>query len=241
LDEVGIHVMSGSITDTKHFSSWIILIHAQSLHAPSQLFVSSLLHPPSVHFFLISGRIAQMLIDIFIVEPRTVARLPLQTTDHAELSSATTSHVVTAFFQLNHSGAIVAFLPSFLLSSLDELLRSRVFRTFSGFVGFAIADGADSRTTFLALPNLATMIVSNILWTDPFATRSIDAIYPVLGRVLEVFAIESLLEVVVKKLVDVLEIDMVVCTTPWRHVRRVGDGHLEDAPQARVAHAVLTW
>jgi hypothetical protein len=75
---------------------------AQGCHPPSQDLVSLLLVPPSIELFLVPDRVPQMGVDIVVVKPGAVARLPLQAAHHAELSCASARHVVASFLQLHH-------------------------------------------------------------------------------------------------------------------------------------------
>lgn len=105
---------------------------------------------------------AVAVFDVAIVEPRAVTCLPGSCTDHAELSSATATrcehgtivtwkgahghlpgHVVTAFFQFDHSFTVVASLPALFLCHFDQPIGVFVFGTLSSCVKFVIAHDAD--------------------------------------------------------------------------------------------------
>ena len=72
-----------------------------------------------------------MCIDIFVVEPGTIAGLPLAATNHAKLRCAPAGHVVASFLEFDHRRAAVASLPSLFLGDFDEFLRRRIFGTFA--------------------------------------------------------------------------------------------------------------
>jgi hypothetical protein len=159
----------------------------------------------------------------FVVEPRTVTRLPLQSTDHAKLSCTAAGHVVTTFLQLDHGRAIEAFLPAFLLGSIDELLGSRIFGAVSGQVSLVIADGTDLCAALFALAYLSAMLDCDMTRLNPFATVLTDAVDSVLGLVFEKLSIPVLLEVLVEQLVHVLQIDVIIRAAPWWHVSWISD------------------
>lgn len=92
--------------------------------------------------------------DGFVVEPRAIARLPLEAADHAELGAAAARHVVAAFLELDCGGAVEAALPAFFLGDLDEFLRRGVFGTFAARVPFVVAGAADFHSAPLAFAKL---------------------------------------------------------------------------------------
>lgn len=139
-----------------------------------------------------------MPINIFIIEPWTITALPLHSTNHAKFGRASTCHVIAAFFQFNHSRTVVAFLPPFLLGSLDKLLHGRILRTVPGCVCFVIADCANLGTTLLAFPNLPAMLTFDMFGFDPFAAIFPNAVDSIFGLVFEIFAVPCLLERLVK-------------------------------------------
>lgn len=94
----------------------------------------------------------------FVIEPRTVASLPFEAANHAELGSASTPHVVTAFLQLNSGLAVEATLPALLLGNLDKFLGGGIFGTFTGSVPFAVAEAADFGLALLTFTVLAPVI-----------------------------------------------------------------------------------
>jgi hypothetical protein len=182
-----------------------------------------------------------MCIDSLVVEPRAIAGFPLQTTDHAELSCATASHVVAAFLELHHCRAIEAFLPAFLFRSIDELPRCWILGTVSRCVSFVVAGGAHARTAFLTLPDLSSVFYGDMTGFNPFATPFGDAVDSILGLILLELTIPRLLEFLVEELVDVFEIDVIFCATTRWHMCRILDGHLEDPLKAHMAYAMLAW
>lgn len=113
-------------------------IQTQDLHSARQGFVPKLLFPSPVEFFLVaeggivnsSGErvsarhgihmVQAIILDGCVIEPRTIARLPLGATNHTKLGPASASHVVAALFQFDGGGAIEAALPAFFLRDLRE-------------------------------------------------------------------------------------------------------------------------
>ena len=147
--------------------------------------------------------------------------------------------MIAAFFELHHRRATVALLPPLLLRCLNELLRRGILGAVTRSVGFVIADRAHARAAALAFADLAAVLDGDVVGLDPLATPLAHTIYFVLGLVFEELAVPVLLEVLVEELVDVLEVDVVVGAAAGGHVCGVGDGHLEDALEAGVAHAVF--
>lgn len=188
--------------------------------------------------------IQHVAIHILIIKPRTIARLPLFATEHAELRRAPTLHMVAAFLQLHHGGTVEASLPAFLFGDLDEALRSFVPRTVPRAVPFAIALDADFRLaprTFAVAPAVrrpASEVLVDVVRPDPFAAAPCGTVQPVLRHVLLVLLVPAGLELGVEQPVDVLQGDMVRRAALGRHVLRVRDGHGEDAFQTGVAHPV---
>ena len=109
----------------------------------------------------------------------------MEAADHAEFGSATTGHVVTAFFQFDGGFAVVTALPAFLFGDPDEFLGRCVFGTFARGVPFVVAEAADFHSTSLAFAVLPAMIRTttsinvDISRLDPlaaFPSRAVDAI-----------------------------------------------------------------
>lgn len=182
-----------------------------------------------------------MSICCFVVEPWAITGLPFQSTYHTEFSHAPTCHVVAALFQLDHSRAVEAFLPSLLLGRINELLRGWILGTIAGRMCFIVTNGADFGTATFAFANFPAMFDCDMAWLDPVATVAADAVDPVLGLILEKLPVPCLLELLAKELVNMFQVDVIVCATSRRHMCRIGDGHLEDTPQTRVAHSMLAW
>jgi hypothetical protein len=84
------------------------------------------------------------------------------------------------------------------------------------------------------------MFYCDMAWLDPFATTFGDAVDTVLGLVLLKLAIPCLLEILVEELVDVLEINMIICAAARWHMGGILDGHLENALETYMTHAMLT-
>lgn len=115
-------------------------VEVEALHATSQGFVGVFLRTAPFELFVVCTRLVEGRavvgelvtnlrdVDVVetvgfnggIIEPRTIAALPLGPTDHAEFGQAAARHVVAAFLQLNGRGAVVAALPALLLGHFDE-------------------------------------------------------------------------------------------------------------------------
>lgn len=124
--------------------------------------------------------------DGLVVEPRTVTGFPLEAADHAELGTAATGHMITAFFQFDGGFAVVTALPAFLFGDPDEFLGGCIFGTFARGVPSVVTEAADFGSTSLAFTVLPAMvrtttsICTNICRLDPLATlssRAVDAIF----------------------------------------------------------------
>lgn len=176
-----------------------------------------------------------------MVEPGTVAGLPLCAAHHAELGFAATGHMVAALLELDHGGAIVAALPACVLGQARELQRGFVFRTV-GCLGmpFAVAEAAHFgfAAAAFAVPAARTGVPKDAAGSDPLAAAGARAVEPVLRGVFEVFLVPLSLEFVVEVLVDVFQRDVVGCAAAWRHVLGVGQGELEDPCHAWPAPSV---
>jgi hypothetical protein len=179
-----------------------------------------------------------MCIDGLIVEPRTIARLPLQSTDHAKLRCAPARHVVAAFFELDHGRTTVASLPALLLGNFDECFRLRILRTVPRDVHFLRTYAAHPCFALLAPPDFPTILNLDIVRFDPGAASPSRAIYSVLRLEFSISAVPQFFELLIEELVHVFQVDVLIRTTSRRHVSRVLDGHGEDALEARMAHAV---
>jgi hypothetical protein len=184
-----------------------------------------------------------IILNSFVVEPRTVAALPLEPTYHAEFRGTATRHVIASLFQLDHSTTVVAPLPAFLLRDLDKRSGRWVLRAFPvGRVVLSIASRAYLRRAALALAELAAWVVwvgLDVRGLDPFTAGARGAVQSILGRVLLVLFVPAGFEFVVEELVDVSEGDMLFCATFGGHVGGVRDGHGKDALEALVAHPVV--
>lgn len=182
------------------------------------------------HFLWYVHEKAIGLIKLSIVEPRTAARLPNLTTQHAELGCAAACHVVTTFLQLDHGLAVVAAPPTVFFGNLDKFLRLLVPRAFFAGVPFAVAEYADLGLTFAAFPALAASggVHADIGRVDPLAAATGRAVYAVLGGVLLVFCVPHDLELVIEETVNVSQGNGLGCAAPRRHVLRVrcGQGEL---------------
>lgn len=174
-----------------------------------------------------------------IVEPRTLASLPLGAANHAKLRHAPTRHVVTAFLQLDQRAAIVTSLPPFLLGLLDKLGDLRVLRTVAGLVRLVVAERADfefaSRASGVFLALLILMDMRGLYPFPTFRRRAVDA---VLGMVLLILPVPVSFKLEVEEFFHVLEWDMVVCAAPRRHMCWVFHRHFENPLQTLMAHSM---
>ena len=212
-------------------------VQAEHLHPSGERFVAQFLFPPPVHFFLVAARRVVIVVvvtddgggegdpadsrerdvdvgeavglDGVVVEPRAIARLPLQAADHAELGPAPARHVVAAFLELDGGGAVEAALPAFLLCDLDELLRRGVLGALAARVPFVVAGAADFRlaplasAVFPASIGAAAGVDGDVCGFDPGAATPCGAVDAVFGRVFLVFSVPFPFEVVVEELFDV--------------------------------------
>ena len=193
-----------------------------------------------VHVVIEVGVGATVGLDGVVVEPGAVARLPLAAADHAELGAAPARHVVAAFLELDGGGAVEAALPAFLLGDFDEFLRRGILGAFAAHMPFVVAGCADFGLAALALAVLAAVAVGvDVGGLDPGAAAAGRAVEAVFGGVFLVFAVPFALEAVVKKLVDVLEVDAVFCAAGRGHVLWVRRGEGENAAETGVTHAVF--
>ena len=188
---IGVDV-GGRVIEVDEFG---FAVEAEDLDASCQRLVSQFLLASPVELFLVTARWVGVVgvvvceghsaslghvhvdeavgFDGFVVEPRAIARLPLEAADHAEFGAAATRHVVAAFFELDGGGAVEAALPAFFLGDLDEFLRRGVFGTFAARVPFVVAGAADFRLAPLAFAKLpapvgpATGIDVDICRLDP--------------------------------------------------------------------------
>ena len=167
-------------------------------------------------------------------EPRAVARLPLQTANHAEFGIAPTGHVVAAVLQFDGGATVEAFLPAFPLGYLDEFLCCGILGTFAPGVPFAVAGAADFCAAASAFPVLSSSVRSaacirvDLRRFDPFPAASLGTVDAVLGCVFLVFLVPFSFERVSEELVDMFERDVGFSATCWGHVLGVGCGKYED-------------
>ena len=179
-----------------------------------------------------------------VVEPGAVAAFPLDAADHAEFGATAARHVVAAFFELDHGGAVVAALPAGLFGDFGEAGCGFVLWALTARVPLTIAGHADLGPTSLAFsvfpPAVDTTgcVDVDVRGFYPFAAALSWAVGAVLGCVFLVFLVPFHFELDVEELVDVFEGDVVAGAAGGRHMRRIGDGHSEDTPEAGVAHAV---
>ena len=146
----------------------------------------------------------------FVIEPGTIARFPFETADHAEFGSATTRHVVAAFFQFDSSGAIETALPAFLLRNFGKMLCGFVLGARTTGVPFAVANAtnfssaAGTFTILAAAIRAARCVEVDICGFNPFAATSSGAVYSVFGGILLKFLVPSHFEREAEEIINVL-------------------------------------
>ena len=186
-----------------------------------------------------------ILLHGLVVEPWAVAALPLLAAYHAKFGFTTARHVVAAFLKLHGSRAVVASLPAFTLRYLNELLSGVILWTDARGVPLVVACNAHRHPTaaafciFSAGIGSAARVDVDVFWFNPFSTAAAWAINPVFRGILLVFGVPLHFEFKVEKSVDMFERNMLVrVAATWRHVLRVGQGEVENALEARIAHTV---
>ena len=200
-------------------------VEAEDLYPPRERLVSQFLLPAPIELLLVTARGVTdrdptgeghvhvreaVRFDGLVVEPRAIARLPLEATDHAELGAAATGHVVAAFLELDGGGAVEAPLPAFFLCDFDEFLRRRVFGAFAARVPFVVAGAADfglATLTFAVLPAAvgpAAGVDVDVGRFDPGAAAPSGAVDAVFGGILLVFSVPFSFEIVIEEFVDML-------------------------------------
>jgi len=112
------------------------------------------------------------------IEPRTVARLPLLTADHAEFGITSTAHVVATLTQLHHGPAAVASLPALFLAQVEHSFCGLVVLTLATSMPLQPTFLTDLRLAFLAHALLSTrqQISFDVLRFYPFAAASCRAV-----------------------------------------------------------------
>ena len=103
---------------------------------------------------------------------------------------------------------------------------------------FVITDTTDSRTAALAFSNLAPIFNGYVIRLDPFSTTPGRTVHPISCCVFLELAIPCLFEILIEEPINVPERNVIRGAAPRRHVCRVSDGHVEDAPEAGMAHTV---
>jgi hypothetical protein len=117
----------------------------------------------------------------FIIEPWAITRLPLEATDHTKLCCTATSHVIAAFFELDHCPTIIASLPACFFSRFKEAIRLFILRTILPAMPFPITLTTDLRLATTAFANFLPLFFMYIARFYPFATPPSWTIYTVLG------------------------------------------------------------
>ncbi len=219
-------------------------VDAQDLHSSCKRFVPTFLLASPLEFFLIPAllvhrhspylgwvHVVQAIgLDGFVVEPWAVTSFPFQATNHAELCTATTGHVVTAFLQFDRRGAVEAALPAFLFGNLRETLRGLVFGAFATRVPFSVASAADFGSAAATFPIFTATVGASrgvevdVCGFNPFAASSRGAVDTVFRGVFLVLLIPLHLELCIKKLLDMLQRNVILGAAFWGHMLRVSNG-----------------
>ncbi len=205
VEEIVVQEIGGCIAEA--FFSGIkeiirLAVQTEDLDSSRYCFIAEFLLAPPIKLFLIAAGwvgvvytlgyrdrdvhvIQAVCFNGLVVEPRTVTGFPLEAADHAEFSTAATSHVVTAFFQFDGGLAVVTALPAFLFGDPDEFLGRCVLGTFARGVPSVVAEAADFGSTSLAFAVLPAMVRTttsvsvDICRLDPlaaFSSRAVDTI-----------------------------------------------------------------
>jgi hypothetical protein len=112
----------------------------------------------------------------------------------------------------------VAPLPSLLFGGFDKCLGLGIFRTVARRMHFLRTVAAYKCLAVLALPDLSTFLHGDVVRFDPCTTLTRWTVDAILGLVLLKLAIPKNLEFLVEQLVNVFEINVLVCTAPRRHM-----------------------
>ena len=180
----------------------------------------------------------------FVAEPRTIAGFPAEAANHTELGSAATGHVIASLFELDHSRAIEAALPSFGFRHLDKPLRLFVVGAFAADVPFPVASTTDlgfAPPTLAVLPpaiGTARRIDVNVCRFDPLAATSSGTVDTVFSRILLKLLVPFDLELIGKQFLHMFQGDMIGGTAFRGHVLRIRGRHNKDSLEAIVTHAV---
>lgn len=166
---------------------------------------------PVLQFSTTHGGVATHVLDVVRIsalkaEPRAITALPLDTANHAELRTASTSHMIASFLEFNHGSAFVAPLPAFVLGLLQEPGSFFVPWAPSRVVPFAIAGYTNLRFATATASHLTSRITVavDVGWLDPFATLSHWAVHAIPCRVFGKLAVPRLLERAIEQLVHVV-------------------------------------
>jgi hypothetical protein len=124
-----------------------------------------------------------------VVEPRTFASLPRAGAEHAEVGTTAAGHMITAFFELDHSLAVEATLPSLLSSQIDKSLSLWIFGTLAAGVHFVVAQRAHLCLASRTATVLATLELVHVGRLDPLAAALCRTVKAVLCRVLLVLCV----------------------------------------------------
>ena len=264
IDKVLIHEMPGCVAEAPFTVVEVFRFpgKTKALQSPRQVLISAFLLLPAIELFLVSarwvcvvyGELSRHVRDVhmvetvrfhsFIIKPWAIACFPFGATDHAEFGPTSTRHMIAAMDELNGGFAVVAALPAFLFGDLDKFLCCWVFGALLRAVPLVVAETADFCLAALAFAVFSAMISSTarvdvyVCGLDPFAASTSGTVDAVLGHVLLIFLIPRFFKSEVEQLIDTFEGYCVCCAAFRGHMLRIGNGEIENAAEAGVAHAM---
>ena len=133
-----------------------------------------------------------------IIQNSAVQRLNNISNDIKLKREYSPSHVIAAFFQFNHSPAIITSLPPSLLCCLEKSIRFLVLWAVLRTMPFSITLTANLRLAPTAFAIFHTILLVNIAGFNPFATSSSWAVDSILRSIFLEFAVPCLLEIDIK-------------------------------------------
>jgi len=79
-----------------------------------------------------------------------------------------------------------------------------------------------------AFPYLPTILEADMIRFDPFAAMTGRAVDAIASGIFVKFPVPSLLELLIKELVNMLEGNVLRSAALWWHMGRIGNGHCKD-------------
>lgn len=98
--------------------------------------------------------------------------------------------MIAALAELDHSVALIAALPAFLLSLLDQASNLRILGAIGGFVELAATHGAGFGLAFRAGGALAAFLCVEVRGSDPDAAFGVGAVDAVARVIFVIFLVE---------------------------------------------------